>query len=183
VIKLIIEWRYIVIGIPAAMMIITFGLIGGNFIKTTFFPRMEFDSFNINIAFTPGSGERQTMEYLNRFDSIVWVVNDELMEEYNDTLPIIENSIVLLLGSSFDGQESGTHAGSIDVSPRNSEETGISSYEIINRLRKKLVLFLKPKNSPLVQATVLVFRFQLGYNREILTELELAQEHLMHQTQ
>ncbi len=179
VIKLIIEWRYIVIGIPAAMMIITFGLIGGNFIKTTFFPRMEFDSFNINIAFTPGSGERQTMEYLNRFDSIVWVVNDELMEEYNDTLPIIENSI-LLLGSSFDGQESGTHAGSIDVSPRNSEETGISSYEIINRLRKKIGTIPEADKFTIGSSNRFGVPVSIGLLSRNITELENAQEHLMH---
>ncbi len=136
VLKLVIEWRYIAVGVPVAMIIITLGLIGGQVIKTTFFPRMEFDSFNINIAFTPGSGEKQTMEYLERFDSIVWVVNDELKEKYNDTLDIIENSIILL-GSGFDGQESGAHTGTIDVSPRNSEETGISSYEIIEMIREK----------------------------------------------
>jgi len=135
VIKLVIEWRYIVMGIPVAMIVITLGLIGGQLIKTTFFPRMEFDSFDINIAFTPGSGERQTMEYLERFDSIVWVVNEELMEEYNDTIPIIENSIIQL-GSAFSGNERGAHAGSVDVSPRNSEQTGISSFEIIQKIRQ-----------------------------------------------
>ncbi len=137
VLKLIVEWRYIVIAIPVAMMLITGGLIGGQLIKTTFFPRMEFDSFSINLAFTPGSGERQTMEYLQRFDSIVWVVNEEMMEEYNDTLPIIENSIIQL-GSAFSGNERGAHAGSINISPRNSEQTGISSYEIIKNIRKKV---------------------------------------------
>jgi len=135
VIKLVIEWRYIVMGIPVAMIVITLGLIGGQLIKTTFFPRMEFDSFDINIAFTPGSGEKQTMEYLERFDSIVWVVNEELMEEYNDTVPIIENSIIQL-GSAFSRNESGAHAGSVDVSPRDSEETGISSFEIIQKIRQ-----------------------------------------------
>lgn len=137
VLKLVIEWRYIVIFVPVAMIIITLGLIGGQVIKTTFFPRMEFDDFNINVAFTPGSGERKTMEYLNRFDSVVWVVNKEMMEEYHDTLPIIESSIVNL-GSGFDGTESGSHTGNVDVSPRSSEETGISSYDIIARLRKHL---------------------------------------------
>ena len=132
VIKLVIEWRYIVIAVPVAMMIITFGLIGGQIIKTTFFPRMEFDSFNINIAFTPGSGEKQTMEYLQKFDRVVWVVNEEMKKEYKDTIDIIENSTIEL-GSAFDGQESGAHTGSVDVSPRNSEETGISSYEIIEQ--------------------------------------------------
>jgi len=137
VLNLIVEWRYIAAAVPFAMMIITGGLIGGQIIKTTFFPRMEFDSFNINIAFTPGSGEKKTMEYLERFDSVVWVVNKELMEEYNDTLPIIENSIVLL-GSGFNGDENGSHTGSVEVSPRNSEETGISSYDIINKIRQKI---------------------------------------------
>jgi multidrug efflux pump subunit AcrB len=98
---------------------------------------MEFDSFNINVAFTPGSGEKQTMAYLERFDSIVWVVNDELKKDYNDTVDIIEHS-TLELGSSFDNSEGGAHAGNVDVSPRNSEETGISSYEIINRIREKI---------------------------------------------
>ncbi len=137
VLRLIIEWRYVVIAIPVAMMLITAGLIGGQLIKTTFFPRMEFDSFSINLAFTPGSGERQTMEYLQRFDSIVWVVNEEMMEEYNDTVPIIENSIIQI-GSAFQGSERGSHAGMINISPRNSEQTGISSYEIIKNIRKKI---------------------------------------------
>jgi multidrug efflux pump subunit AcrB len=136
VLKLVIKWRYIVIAIPVAMMIITGGLIGGQLIKTTFFPRMEFDSFDINIAFTPGSGERQTMEYLERFDSIVWVVNEELKKEYNDTIDIIENSTIQL-GSGFGRSENGAHAGSVGVSPRNSEETGISSFEIIQKIRQK----------------------------------------------
>ncbi len=178
VIKLIIEWRYIVIGVPAAMMIITFGLIGGNFIKTTFFPRMEFDSFNINIAFTPGSGERQTMDYINRFDSIVWVVNEELMKDYNDTIPIIENSIVLL-GSSFDGQETGTHAGSVDVSPRNSEQTGISSYEIINRLRKKIGPIPEAEKFSIGASNRFGVPVSIGLQSRNIEELELAQAHIM----
>ena len=137
VIKLTVEWRYVAIGIPLAMMIITGGLIGGKIIKTTFFPRMEFDSFNINIAFTPGSGEKQTMEYLQRFDSVVWEVNKELMKEYNDTVSIIKNSVIIL-GYAFNGAESGSHTGTIDVSPRSSDETGISSYDIIKRIRQKI---------------------------------------------
>jgi len=137
VLKLVIEWRYIVIFVPVAMLVITFGMLGGQIIKTTFFPRMEFDSFNINIAFTPGSGEKQTMAYLQRFEDAVWQVNEDLKEDYNDTLDIIEYCTVNL-GSGFDRAENGTHTGNVFVSPRNSEETEISSFEIINRVREKI---------------------------------------------
>jgi multidrug efflux pump subunit AcrB len=153
-------------------------LIGGQFIKTTFFPRMEFDAFNINIAFTPGSGERQTMDYLNRFDSIVWVVNDELMQEYGDSVDIIENCIVQL-GSAFDGAESGTHTGNIDVSPRNSELTGISSYEIINRLRKKIGVIPEAEKFSIGASNRFGVPVSIGLLSRNIEELELAQNHLI----
>jgi multidrug efflux pump subunit AcrB len=178
VIRLVVEWRYIVIGVPFAMMLITGGLIGGQIIKTTFFPRMEFDSFNVNIAFTPGSGERQTLEYLERFDSVVWVVNKELMEEYNDTVPIIENSIIIL-GSAFDGAESGSHTGSVDVSPRNSEDTGISSYEIISKIRKKIGPLPEAQKYSIGASSRFGDPVSVGLLSSNIQQLEQARDYLM----
>jgi multidrug efflux pump subunit AcrB len=182
VLKLVLEWRYIVIGVPAAMIVITMGLIGGQIIRTTFFPRMEFDSFNINIAFTPGSGERQTMEYLQRFDSIVWVVNEELMADYGDTLDLIENSIIEL-GSSFNGQENGAHAGNVDVSPRDSEETGISSYEIIDRIRKKIGPLPEAEKYSIGARARFGEPVSLGLLSRNIQELEMARDYLMEKLQ
>ncbi len=182
VLKLVIEWRYIVIAVPAAMIIITLGLIGGQVIKTTFFPRMEFDDFNINVAFTPGSGQRQTMEYLTRFDSVVWVVNDELMEKYNDTLPFIESSIINL-GSGFNGDESGSHTGNVDVSPRSSEETGVSAFEITQMIRQHL------GNIPEAQKFSIGARSRFGSPVSIgllsrhTEELEAGRDYLMERLQ
>ncbi len=178
VIKLVLEWRYIVIAIPVAMIVITLGLIGGQLIKTTFFPRMEHDSFNINIAFTPGAGERQTMKYLERFDSIVWVVNKELMEDYNDTIPIIENSIVNL-GSGFSGDESGSHTGNVDVSPRDSESTGISSYEIIERIRKKIGLLPEAEKYSIGASSRFGDPVSIGLLSQNVEELEAGRDFLM----
>ncbi len=182
VLKLILEWRYIVIGVPAAMIVITLGLIGGQFIRTTFFPRMEFDSFNINIAFTPGSGERQTMDYLQRFDSIVWTVNEELMADYGFNTDIIENSIIVL-GSSFNGQESGAHAGNLDVSPRNSEETGISSYEIIDRIRRKIGPLPEAEKYSIGARARFGEPVSIGLLSRNIEELEIARDFLMDKLQ
>jgi multidrug efflux pump subunit AcrB len=178
VIKLVLEWRYIVIAVPVAMIVITLGLLGGQIIKTTFFPRMEHDSFNINIAFTPGAGERQTMEYLERFDSVVWVVNAEMMEDYNDTLPIIENSIINL-GSGFSGDESGSHTGNVDVSPRDSEETGISSYEIIERIREKLGSIPEADKFTIGASSRFGDPVSIGLLSQNIEELEAGRDYLM----
>ncbi|TKG92313.1 efflux RND transporter permease subunit [Puteibacter caeruleilacunae] len=133
----ILKWRYIVLAFPVALILITAGLIEGTVIKTTIFPRVEFDQFQINLAFTPGSGEKQTMEFLKRFEKAVWEVNDELVKERGDTIDIIEKCY-LNMGASFNGQESGAHAGYLDVFPRNLEETNLSTYEIINRVSKRI---------------------------------------------
>ncbi|RKD86058.1 efflux RND transporter permease subunit [Mangrovibacterium diazotrophicum] len=182
VLKLVIEWRYIVIFVPVAMLLITFGMLGGQIIKTTFFPRMEFDSFNVNVAFTPGSGEKQTMAYLQRFEDAVWQVNEDLMEDYGDTVDIIEYCTVNL-GSGFDRAENGTHTGNVFVSPRNSEETGISSFEIINRVREKI--------GPIPEAVKYTIgargRFgdpvSIGLQSRHPEELELAQAFLIERLQ
>jgi multidrug efflux pump subunit AcrB len=182
VMKLVIEWRYIVMGVPVAMIVITLGLIGGNIIRTTFFPRMEFDSFNVNIAFTPGSGEKQTMDYLEKFDSVVWVVNEELMEKYNDTVPIIESSIIEL-GSAFNRQESGAHAGSVDVSPRDSEETGISSFEIINMIREKIGPIPEAEKYSIGSRGRFGVPVSIGLLSQNIEELDLARDYLTERLQ
>jgi len=154
----ILNWRYVVIlGLPVSLILITVGLIGSGMIKTTVFPALEFDSFDINIAFTPGSGEKQTLECLNQFDAAIWEVNQELLEEYPhafdgveagwwdrlmnrdvDTSHTFIDVTSINLGSSFSGQETGAHAGSVSVYPRDLEDVGVSSFEIINRVKKKI---------------------------------------------
>lgn len=98
---------------------------------------MEFDQFQVNIAFTPGAGEKQTMIYLERFEKAVWEVNADLLKEFPDTIDYIEDCY-LSLGSAFNGQENGAHAGNLNVFPRDLENTQVSSHVIINRVREKI---------------------------------------------
>lgn len=133
----ILKHRHIALVVPLALIFITIGLFGGGFIASTFFPNIPPDRFDVNIAFTPGEGEKQTFEYLTKFEKTVWEVNDKLKEEYNDTSDFVEYTY-LIMGSSFDGQESGTHAGRVSVSLRNLEGSEISTFDIANRVRAKI---------------------------------------------
>ncbi|OQX81877.1 MAG: acriflavin resistance protein [Bacteroidetes bacterium 4484_276] len=104
---------------------------------TTFFPSIPFDQFTVNLAFTPGTGEAKTLEYLNKFDDAIWEVNADLMEEYDDTLNYIDYTF-LGLGNAFDGREAGAHAGNIFVLLRNMEGAPISSFVILDKIREKI---------------------------------------------
>jgi multidrug efflux pump subunit AcrB len=157
----LIHWRYAVIGIPAAMVMITLGLYLGGHIKNTFFPMVDFNRFEINIAFTPGSGEKQTIDFLNQFEKAVWEVNDDLKVKLNEKEDIIER-VQSSIGNSFSGQESGAHAGRVRVYPRDLEGLPITGYEIASLVRKKLVTFPRLGNLQLESEIDGVPLYQLG---------------------
>jgi multidrug efflux pump subunit AcrB len=136
ILKWVISYRAIVIAIPIGLVMITIGLFSGNFIRMTFFPNIPFDQFNIDIAFKPGTGEKITDEYLVRFEKAVWEVNAELMEELDDTVNLVNYSF-RSVGAAFNGQETGSHSGNILVLLRDLEDSGTSSFEIVNRVLEK----------------------------------------------
>jgi len=133
----LVRWRWVALSIPIALVLITAGLFLGGQIRTTFFPMVDFDSFVLNVAFTPGDGEKQTLEFLDRFEEAIWEVSNEITEEMGLDHQIIERTSKQL-GSAFDGQESGAHAGSIRVYPVDLEGYDISGRDISTRVNQKI---------------------------------------------
>ena len=133
----LVHFRHATIFIPLALIIVTVGMLFGGTIKSTFFPYIPYDAFSVNLAFSPGTGQSKTLSYLGRFDSLIWVVNNELSEEYPDRLPYITFTTVSL-GDAFGGKEVGGHAGNIYISLRNMEGDPIVSTEIAERVRQKI---------------------------------------------
>jgi len=133
----LVKWRYIALTFPIALILITIGLFMGGQIRSTFFPSIDFDNFTLNIAFTPGDGERQTLEFLDRFEKAIWEVNDEIVGEMGLDQDIIERTSKRL-GMAFNGQEIGAHAGSINVYPIDLEGLHISGREISTRVSQKI---------------------------------------------
>lgn len=143
VLKLSIQFKGLMLVLPLALIILTAGLFKSGAIQSTFFPSIPFDMFNLNIAFTPGSGEMQTERYLWRFYDSIQVLNKELNKEFNNkngydnSEDFIKYSFVNI-GNAFDGEETGAHSGSIRVILKNMEGSPINSFDVVNRLRAKI---------------------------------------------
>ncbi len=174
----LIKWRYAAIGIPVALVMISVGLVKGGHIKSTFFPMVDFDRFEINVAFTPGSGEKQTIEYLKRFETAVWAVNDDLMEQYDQEDNIIER-VGTNLGRSFAGQESGAHAGTISVFPRDLEGLPFYGFDLANMVRKKIGSVPEAQKFTVGGRNRWGSPISIGLMSKNLEELEQAKEYLM----
>ena len=182
ILKRIIYWKWAVLATPISILLVSIGLFGGGIIKTTFFPSIPFDSFNVNIAFVPGSGEKRTLEYLKRFDDLIWSVNDELMKEFNDPVPFVEYTIVNL-GSSFDGQERGAHSGSVSVLMKDLENSAVSSFEISERVRKKIGRVSEAEKFTIGGRNRWGSPISISLLGTNLEELDLAKEHLINEMQ
>ena len=132
----LIEWKWAVVVVPLAIVIITMGLFKGGLIQATFFPQIPFDSFNVEIAFKPGSGEKRTMEYLTKFEQQVWEVEKELEEKYNGRKFI--RNIFRAVGNAFSGLEVGSHAGNLKIFMEDMEGAPISSFGVAKLVKKKI---------------------------------------------
>jgi len=174
----LIRWRYIALTIPMALILITTGLFLGGHVRWTFFPMVDFDNFSLNIAFTPGDGEKQTMDYLDRFDRVIWEVNDEIVDELNLDHDIIERTSKRL-GSAFSGQESGAHAGSINVYPVDLEGFPLSGRDISTRVNQKIGRIPEARKFTVAGRNRWGSPVSIGLMSKNLQELEEAKEFML----
>jgi len=137
ILKLVIKYKYVVIFSPVFLIMITVGLLRGGFINYTFFPAMEFDQIHINLAYKPGSGEARTLKTLKSIEEKVWEVNNAIMDEFHDTNSFVAYTFVSL-GSSFNGAESGAHAGNLFITMRDMEGSPISTSQIATRISEEI---------------------------------------------
>ena len=125
------------LSIVTALLILTGGLMMSGKIPFTFFPPQPADMFTIDLALKPGVNREITKEKLFYVEDQLYEVNQELMEEYDDTTSYVRTTAVSL-GSSFNGTESGTHAGMIRVFLNPLEGSTVSDQTIKRALDKKI---------------------------------------------
>ena len=63
--------------IVAIFLITVPGLIGGGFVRTTFFPFIEGDVISVNLAMQAGTKAEITKAQIDRIEEVVWGVNEE----------------------------------------------------------------------------------------------------------
>ena len=174
----LVRWRHIAATFPVALVLITLGLILGGHIKNTYFPMVDFDNFEVNVAFTPGDGEKQTLEYLERFEQAIWEVNEEIVEELELDHDIIERTS-RRLGGAFSGQESGAHAGSINVFPIDLEGYPLSGRDISARVNRKIGPVPEARKFTVAGRNRWGYPVSVGLMSRNLQELEEAKEYVI----
>lgn len=141
ILKKLVRWRWMAFTIPFFIFLIVWGMLQGGIIKTTFFPSIPFDNFNVTLVLKPGTREAITEKYLQEFEEKVWEVNEEVKKKRGNDESLIE-TVSLSVGSTGGrgiGSERGGHTGNLQIDFVNMEEIeDISSFEIANMVRRKI---------------------------------------------
>lgn len=72
-----------------ALMVITFGAIGGGIVRTQFFPFIERDNLDISLDMPAGTNEAITQQWIDHIEDAVWQVNAEYKAKREDSLDVV----------------------------------------------------------------------------------------------
>ncbi len=126
-----------------AGLLIVVGAFRGGFIKGTFFPFVQSDSFQISLELPAGASESQMYPLTDSIQNAIWIVNDQMTaEHFTDSIDLIEK-VVLSMGPS-------SYKANLSIYLRDGESRpGVTNRMITNAIKKQL--------GPIYEAENLVF--------------------------
>jgi multidrug efflux pump subunit AcrB/outer membrane protein TolC len=139
VLRYTLKQPWVMFSVIVAIFLITVpGLIGGGFVKTTFFPFIEGDDLSVNLALRSGTREEITKAEIDRIEQVVWEVNDEFNIGRTDDLETIL-AVNKTMGPS-------SHNASLSIRLLDGENRHVQSTEISNRIREKVGIVYGAEN-------------------------------------
>jgi len=104
ILKFSMDNRLLTVAVMVALLVLTFGSIGGGYIKTTFFPVIERDDISITLQMPAGTREHITMDWLNHIEQAAWEANDSLSQHFfNNDKQAIERIEKNIGPSTYEG--------------------------------------------------------------------------------
>jgi multidrug efflux pump subunit AcrB len=157
VLRFAMKYKILTASTLIAILIITFGAIGGGIIGTTFFPNIERDNIAINLQMPAGTREHLTMEALNQIEEAAIRSNAELSEQYFNN----EKQAILKIEKNLGPT---TYQGTINLSlldGENRDSLGLRT--VINSIRRNA--------GPMEQAEVVSYGSQSAFGKPISISL------------
>jgi len=126
----VLKQQILSIGILLAVLILTFGAIGGNIIRITLFPSVASDRISIDLLMPEGVNPERTDSIITMVEEAAWRVNKDFTERQTGNLSVIENTIKRV--------GPGNNKASIQVNLLPGEERDFGAPEITNAIRDEV---------------------------------------------
>ena len=162
--------KFLSVSVMVAILMITFGAIGGGIISTTFFPVIEFDQFTVSLQMPAGTSDEVTDDWLRHIEQAAYRANELLSEKYFNSEKDVIEKVQRNLGPS-------TYEGSVSIFLLEADtRDSLGLREVINLVREE--------TGPIIQAELLTFgaatpfgiAFDIALKGEDVEELNRATE-------
>lgn len=128
--KFSLKYKILGFAIPIALLILSFGAIGGGTVKTSFFPSIASDQIQITLKMPQGTNEQITDSIISVIEGKVWNVSDGFTKKQTGNIRVVEN-VIKNVGP-------GTANATLIVNLLPGESREFSSPEITNAIREKV---------------------------------------------
>tara|TARA_R110002012_G_C11674678_1_gene613532 strand:+ start:3898 stop:7095 length:3198 start_codon:yes stop_codon:yes gene_type:complete len=127
----VLKFKMLSLGIFIALLVLTFGAIGGGIIGVTIFPSIASDRISIDLDMPNGTNVKVTDSIISMIEEKSFIVNEELTEKYlKGTDKVLFENTILTLNSSSSAQLV------INLLPGEERPDAINSSLVANRLRE-----------------------------------------------
>lgn len=127
VLRFVLRQQILSFAILVAVLVLTIGAIGGNWIRVTFFPSIASDRVSIELLMPEGVNPAKTDSIISLVEDAAWRVNEDYTARQTGNLSVIENTIKRV--------GPGNNKASLQVNLLPGEERDFSSPEITNAIR------------------------------------------------
>lgn len=130
ILKFALRQQLLSFGILAAVLILTIGAIGGNWIRVTLFPSIASDRVSIDLLMPEGVNPARTDSIISMVEDATWRVNEEFTARQTGNKQVVEN-IIKRVGP-------GNNKASLQVNLLPGEDRDFGSPEITNAIRDEV---------------------------------------------
>ena len=143
--------KTLTISIAVGMLLLTVGLFGGGYLKTTFFPNIERNQISVKMEMASGTRTEVVKDRLEGIKKAALRVNDSLNKQRSDDRSYIQD-IQVNTGPAI-------QQGSMEILLLNSEYRELAAYEITNLIRQEA--------QPVVGANKLTFGSGIPFGKPV----------------
>ena len=130
ILRFVLRQQMLALGILVAVLILTVGAIGGNWIRVTLFPSIASDRVSIDLLMAEGVNPERTDSIISMVEDAAWRVNEDFSKRQSGDKDVVEN-IIKRVGP-------GNNKASLQVNLLPGEERDFGSPEITNAIRDEV---------------------------------------------
>ncbi|UBZ07703.1 efflux RND transporter permease subunit [Salegentibacter mishustinae] len=130
ILRFVLRQQMLSLGILMAVLILTVGAIGGNWIRVTLFPSIASDRVSIDLLMAEGVNPERTDSIISMVEDAAWRVNEDFSKRQSGDKDVVEN-IIKRVGP-------GNNKASLQVNLLPGEERDFGSPEITNAIRDEV---------------------------------------------